>query len=49
MAEIEVGGQAYLDGRDPAAQPPLTAGTINRWVPESFLSRERHEPIGDLV
>lgn len=91
MEEIRVGDIAYLDGRDPQAQPPLTVGTINLWnspsrqrvvgqlrhgtrvrilekawagerwhyriqhwlksgwVPASFLSRERHEPIGDLV
>lgn len=88
---MEVGDLAYLDGRDPEAQPPLTVGQINLWdspsrkrvvgklphgtrvrvlekawaggrwhyrirhplrrgwVPKSFLSRERHEPIGDVM
>lgn len=29
--EFLVGGLAYLDGRDPNAQPPLKVGTIQLW------------------
>lgn len=29
---IETPGRAYMDGRDFAAQPPLTVGGINLWT-----------------
>lgn len=28
---MDIGEIAYLDGRDPNAQPPLTVGTIQLW------------------
>lgn len=46
MKKIElllVGGIAYLDGRDPNAQPPLTVGIIQLWN-----SPDRTQVVGKL-
>lgn len=42
---MDIGEIAYLDGRDPEAQPPLTVGRINLWdspARKRVVGRLRH-------